>query len=191
MCAPPCSVPSQRPHLKPGLTLRTLLSSSNTHDLAERLRIRGQLVARAPFGQRRESGLRAQHPGLHRVVRALDARHVEKARRIADQRAAGKGEFRNRLQAALADRARAVTDALAAFEGAADRRVRLEALEFIVRRQVRIRVVEVHHEADRDQLVVEVVHERAAAGPPDRAASPACGRPGPGGAARARPARAP
>src|SRR5580704_9714695 len=97
--------------------------------MAETPWIRGQFVARPPFGQRRESGLRTQHSGLHRVVRALDAGHVEKPCGIADQRATGEGEFRNRLQATLADRTRAVTDALPAFEGAADRRMGLEALE--------------------------------------------------------------
>ena len=42
--------------------------------------------------------------------------------------------------------------------------MRLEALEFVVRRQMRILVVEVHDEADRDQIVAEVIDERAAAG---------------------------
>src|SRR2546430_1563444 len=33
MCKPPCSVPSHKPHLSPGLTLRTLYRSSYTHEL--------------------------------------------------------------------------------------------------------------------------------------------------------------
>ena len=57
-----------------------------------------------------------QHAGLDRVVAALDARHVDEARRAADQRAAREGELRHRLQAALVDRARAVAEALAALE---------------------------------------------------------------------------
>src|SRR5258707_15762960 len=40
----------------------------------------------------------------------------------------------------------------------------LEALEFLERRQIRIGVVEMNHEADRNQIVVEVIEERAAAG---------------------------
>ena len=40
----------------------------------------------------------------------------------------------------------------------------LEALEFLERRQIRIGVVEMNDEADRNQIVVEVIEERAAAG---------------------------
>ena len=42
--------------------------------------------------------------------------------------------------------------------------MRLEALEFLERRQIRVGVVEMHDEADRHQIVVEVIEERAAAG---------------------------
>ena len=42
--------------------------------------------------------------------------------------------------------------------------MRLEALELVVRRQMRILVVEMDDEADGDQVVVEVIEERAAAG---------------------------
>ncbi len=40
----------------------------------------------------------------------------------------------------------------------------LEALELLERRQIGIAVVEVHDEADRHQVVVEVIEKRAAAG---------------------------
>ncbi len=43
--------------------------------------------------------------------------------------------------------------------------MRLEPLELVERREVRVRVVEVDDEADRHQVVAEVVEERAAAGP--------------------------
>ena len=43
-------------------------------------------------------------------------------------------------------------------------RMRLEALEFLERRQIRVGVVEMQDEADRHQIVVEVIEERAAAG---------------------------
>ena len=68
------------------------------------------------------------------------------------------------MQAAFVDRARTVRQALPAFERAAYGRVSLEALEFIVRRKVRILIVEMHDESDRDQLVLEVIEERSAAG---------------------------
>ena len=119
---------------------------------------------RAAGGERGGDGLRRQHARQHRVVAALDARHVHEAGRAADQRAAGKDELRHRLVAAFGDRARAIGDPLAAVERVAHQRMRLEALEFLERREIRIRVVEVHDEADRHQIVVEVIEERAAAG---------------------------
>ena len=105
-----------------------------------------------------------EHAAAHRVVHALDARHVDEARRAADQRAAGKAQPRHRLIAALGDGARAIGKPLAAFEQRADRRMGLEALEFVERRQIRIVVIEMHDEADRHQIVVVVIEERAAAG---------------------------
>jgi hypothetical protein len=42
--------------------------------------------------------------------------------------------------------------------------MQLESLEFVVRRKVRIRVVQMHDETDGDEVVVEVVNERAATG---------------------------
>ncbi len=95
---------------------------------------------------------------------ALDARHVDEARRAAEQRAAGKHQLRNRLPAALGDRTRAVRDALAALERVADRRVRLEPLELVVGRQIGIGIVEVDDEPDRNEVLAIVVEERAAAG---------------------------
>ena len=109
-------------------------------------------------------GFGGQHARQHRVVAALDARHVHEAGIAADQRAAGECELRHRLVAAFGDRARAIGEALAAGEGVAHQRMRLEALEFLERRQIRIGVVEMHDEADRHQIVVEVIEERAAAG---------------------------
>ena len=121
-----------------------------------------------------------QHAGQHGVVGALDARHVDEARRAADQRAAREDELRHRLPAALGDGARAVANALAARERVAHQRMGLEALEFLERREVRIVVVEMHDKTDRHQIVAEVIEERAAAGaiverPAERCAAPSPG----------------
>src|SRR5439155_18492804 len=72
--------------------------------------------------------------------------------------------LRDRLQTAFVDRPRAVTQALAGLERGPDSRVRLEALEFVVGRDMRIFVIQMHDKADRDPSFVEVVNERAAAG---------------------------
>src|SRR5436305_15348111 len=106
-----------------------------------------------------------KHAGEDRVVRALDARQVDEAGRATDQRATREGELRHRLPATLSDGARAVGNALAALEGRTDQRVLLEALKLLERTNIRVAVVQMHHEPDRDLLVLEVIEERAAAGP--------------------------
>ena len=53
--------------------------------------------------------------GEHGVVRAFDARHVHKARRATNQRAAGEDEFWHALPSAFCDRARAEGDPLGPF----------------------------------------------------------------------------
>src|SRR5687767_5825602 len=42
--------------------------------------------------------------------------------------------------------------------------MRLEALKFIKRRKIRIFIIEMHHEADRNEIVAVVIKERASAG---------------------------
>src|SRR5262249_27432222 len=98
-------------------------------------------------------------------MRALDARHVHKARRAADQRAAREHEGWDGLPAALGDRARAIGDALAAFEERADLGMLLEALELVEGREERVLVIEMNDEADRHEPLAEMIHEGAAAGP--------------------------
>src|SRR5690606_19709383 len=97
----------------------------------------------------------------NRIVRTLDARHVDETCRAADQNAAWEHRLRNRLPAAFGDRAGTVRNALSAFEHIADRRMRLEALELFKGSQIRVLVVEVNYKADGHEIVVEVVEERA------------------------------
>src|SRR5437667_362750 len=58
-------------------------------------------------------------------------------------------QFRQRLQAAGRDRAGAVADALSALQKLPDRLVGLEALEFLVGRQVWVRIAEADDEFQR------------------------------------------
>src|SRR5205823_555859 len=95
-------------------------------------------------------------------MRALDPRHVQEARRAADQRAAGKHELRNRLIPAFVDRPRAVGHATPALDLGADRRMRLPALEFFEWRQIRICIIERDDEAERDLVILLMVEEPAA-----------------------------
>ena len=124
----------------------------------------GQLVVRAADLERSNESLGGKNAGEDRCVAALDARHVHEAGRAADQRAAGEDEARHALPAALGDGPRAIADAPAALEGLGDGGVRLEALELVEGRQVRVVVVEVDDEADGDEIVAEMIEEGAAAG---------------------------
>src|SRR5689334_7982562 len=117
-----------------------------------------------PVGERGLDTLGGEHAGEDRVVRTLDARHVDEAGRAADQRPAREDELWHGLPASLGDRARTVGEALAALERRTDQRMLLEALEFLERRDVGIAVVEMHHEADNNLPVLQVIEERAAAG---------------------------
>src|ERR1043165_7270304 len=108
--------------------------------------------------------LSGHHAGQDGVVRTLDARKIDEAGAVADQRAARKHQLGHRLPAAFVDGARPVGDALAALEGPPDAWVLLEALEFLERRDVWVAIVQVHDEPDRDLLVLQVIEERTAAG---------------------------
>ena len=68
------------------------------------------------------------------------------------------------MPSAFGEGARAVADALAGGESIAHQRMRLETLELVERRQIRILVVEVDDEADRHEIVREVIDKRTAAG---------------------------
>ena len=68
-----------------------------------------------------------------RLVHALDLRHVQRARRVADHQQSRRVHPRQRLPAARGDRARAVGQEFAAFEQRPDARVMLELLESLER----------------------------------------------------------
>src|SRR5258708_17888749 len=104
---------------------------------------------------------------------ALDARRVEEAGVVADQRASREDQLRQRLQAARRDRARAVRNSLSAGEEISDRGMSLETLELLVRGEVGILVAEADDVADRDLVVLHVIQERPAVGIGIK--RPACG----------------
>src|ERR1700693_81356 len=95
---------------------------------------------------------------------ALDLRDVEESGSVADHRPAGEIDLRDRLEATLVERPRAVGDAPAALESRPDRRMRLEPLKLLERVQERIFVVEPDHETDRHLAVFQMIEERAAVG---------------------------
>src|SRR5208337_365132 len=90
----------------------------------------------------------------------------EEARGAADQGAAWKRRPRHRLPSPGGDGARAVGEPLSAGERVGDKRMGLEALELVEGGQGRIRVVEVNHKSDRDQVVVIVIEKGSSARAP-------------------------
>src|SRR3546814_19243800 len=94
-------------------------------------------------------------------MRSLDPRNAQESRGITDQCAARKGELRHRLIATVADRARAIGDALAALHYLRDLRVRLPLLHFLEARGVRVAIVEPCHETERDLPLRLMIKEPA------------------------------
>ena len=131
---------------------------------AHRAVVIGQPVALAPRLDRGGGGIGGFDPRDHRVVVALDARHVDHARRTAQQHAAVEGQLRQRLPAALGDGTGAIADALGPLQEVRDHRMVLEALELHVGIQVRVGIVQVNHKADQHLVVLKMIDEAAAAG---------------------------
>src|SRR5690606_19930577 len=126
--------------------------------------IGGKLIALTAILHRFEGGFRTHDAGEDRVVAALDARHVDEARRTTDQRTAREDQLGHGLETTLGDRARAVGNALAANKGVFNRRMVLEALELVEGREIGALVVQVNHEAHGNKVVAEVIKEGAATG---------------------------
>ena len=96
-----------RPQWNAGRMLRTRAQLVPEPALLQPLRVGVELGRLAAVLERVERRLGRDHARLHRGVGALDLGHVEEARRVADQRPAGEHQLRDRLEAALADSARA------------------------------------------------------------------------------------
>jgi hypothetical protein len=174
---PVISVPTVLALLEPELEVARLCSSVVQPALLEGLRVGASSSwrGRRPAASRRLGG---QHAGLDGGVAALDARGVQVAGVAAHQRAAGEHRLGQALQAAVVDGARAVADALAAFDVGADRRVRLPALHLLERAHPGVLVVQPGDEAQRDLVAFQVVQEAAAVGVSRPSASRRCAPPG-------------
>ena len=113
--------------------------------------------------QRAERRLGGEPPRLDRVVDALQPRHVDEPRALADEQQPGRVESRGqRVVPALGDRLRAPRDALAAAEDLPDEPVRLELLQHVVHGELDVRRLEPGDEADRHEVVAHRVDEGAA-----------------------------
>ena len=131
--------------------------------LAEPL-LHARRLGRTIVLQRLGHGFGGDHAGLHGGMGALDLRHVEEPGRVAQQGPARKGELGDRLQAAFAERPRAIADAPPALEMLAHVRVGLEPLHLVERREPGVAVVQADHEAIADQVLAEMIQPRAAVG---------------------------
>ena len=111
-----------------------------------------------------EDRLGGGHARLHGGMGTLDFRHVQKAGAVTDQQAARETQLGNRLETAGADGPCAIGQTPPAFKLLADRGMGLETLHLLERTQIGILIIEADHEADRDQIVLEVIGPRAAVG---------------------------
>ncbi len=76
--------------------------------------VRVQRIARASFGQRRDSSFSCRYAGQHRIMVALDPRQVHQPGRASKQRAAREGHLWDRLVTALGHSACAIGHTFAA-----------------------------------------------------------------------------
>ena len=143
--------------MKPGLTLRTSRSSATAADFRHSASKPMLVSVAAKYSA-------AAIAAADRLMDALDLRHVERARGIADQHRARHLEFRHGLPAAGRDAARARGEDFAALQERMHLGVMLELLERFERAEARIDVVEPGDEADVSAVVVEVIDEAAAIG---------------------------
>ena len=113
--------------------------------------------------ERAERRLGREPTRLDRVVDALQPRHVDEPRALADEQEPRRVEpARQRVVAALGDRLRAPRDALAATEDLPDEPVRLELLQDVVHGELDVGRLEARDEADRHEVVAHRVDEGAA-----------------------------
>ncbi len=107
--------------------------------------------------------LRRVDAGVHRVVDALQRRHVDHAGGVAgDHHARDRQPLRHRPVAARGDRLRAPGDPLAAVEDLLHERVGLQLLQGVVAGEGRVGRVEPDHQPDADLVGAHRVDEAAA-----------------------------
>ncbi len=123
------------------------------------------LAAGVAGGERFHDGFAGQHAGLHGGMVALDLGRIEEAGLASDHHAAGEGQLGQGVQPPLVHRPGAIGNALAAFQGFADRGMGLPALEFLERKEVGILVVERNDVAAQNLVVFPVIEKAAAFGP--------------------------
>ncbi|MNQ83269.1 hypothetical protein D3C85_983450 [compost metagenome] len=126
-------------------------------------RIRCQiLTGRLIDGKRLKDGFSRQHSGFHGRVGAFDLGKIQGAGITSNQQAPWEVHLRQRLKPAFRNGSRAVADARATAQILLVKRVMLELLKLIKRRQVRIAIVEIHDLPDHHSTVLQVIHEGAA-----------------------------
>src|SRR5271155_5346384 len=119
----------------------------------------GEFVIRPPSDQSRMRLLGGQHSRQYGVMGTLNAGEIHETCRAANERPAGKDEFRRRLPTSRGDHARAISYPFAPVEGPAHERMGLEALKLVERRERRVLIVEMDHKPDRDEPVAVVIEK--------------------------------
>ncbi len=156
--------------LEPVLEIAVLVELGVQPTLFECFGVSRQLVVLAPGGHGGKCGVTRQHTGFDGGMAALDAAGVQKAGVATYQRAAREYGLGQRRQAAGVDGAGAIGQALGrdftfvVFKVVAHVRVRLPALEFFERAQVRVVIAQAGDEAQRDLVALHVVQKGTTVG---------------------------
>lgn len=103
-----------------------------------------------------------QHTGFHGRMRTLDLGNIEKTGRASHQTSTGESQFRDRLEAAFVEGACTIGNPAASFKDFPHLWVRLETLEFLEWRKMRVLVIKPDDVADRNLIAVQMIEERSA-----------------------------
>jgi len=90
---------------------------------------------------------------------ALDFGKVERAQITANQRATGKHHFRQRVETALANGARAVSHTPATFQIFGNYRMVFVALELIKGRQIGVGIGQIHNQTRHYLMVFQMIEK--------------------------------
>src|ERR1700686_2514170 len=95
-------------------------------------------------------------------MNSFEPRGVEEARPISEDHSPIAGTGGNRPPSAIRHRLRPVANHLAAFEQLRDKRMALEFLQYVLRIEPRVGIVEPRHKAEGDHTILRAVDPGAA-----------------------------
>mmetsp|Transcript_16714 Transcript_16714/g.25765 ORF Transcript_16714/g.25765 Transcript_16714/m.25765 type:complete len:255 (-) Transcript_16714:314-1078(-) len=99
------------------------------------------------------------HTRLHGVMSSLDFGHIEEASRAASEHTSGEVQLRDCVVTAFVKDSCSVRDTLTAFEDLGQLGMGLQALELLIRVEIRVLVVQTDDESEVNEIGLGVIHE--------------------------------